>query len=225
MTKKKISSRLISNESKYKDPLEWKNIYGSFKFIIRSLLGIIISKKPKNKHKTKYLNLGSGAIYVDNWTNADFYRFRKIKIDWMLDAGKNWKCDSNYWNGIFSEHVLEHLTYKAAIKCLNECYRTLKKDGILRLSLPNIDLSIEHLSGKIRHKGFEKFQSNAECVSHVTQNFGHQSTWDPSLLISLLYEIGFTNVKKMEFKKSNNIELCIEQSDKIWESMYIEAKK
>lgn len=225
MSKYSIAKRLISNESKYKDPLDWVNVYGSIKYIFRSAMGLIISGKPKNNHKHKYLNLGSGAIYKDSWTNADFYRFRKIKIDWMLDAGKKWKCDSDYWDGIFSEHVLEHLTYKSAIKCLNECYRTLKKNGILRLSLPNINLSIEHLSGNKFNKGFEKFQSNAECISHVTQNFGHKSTWDPDLLISLLKEIGFTEANKVDYMKSRNIKLCIEQSDKLWESMYIEAIK
>ena len=225
MNHKKIANRLISNESKYKDPLEWVNLYGSLKYIFRSIIGLIISRKPNNNFQNKYLNLGSGAIYLNGWTNADFYRFRQIKIDWMLDAGKKWKCDNEYWDGIFSEHVLEHLTYKASIKCLNECYRTLKKNGIIRLSLPNINLSIEHLSKKVNHIGFERFESNSECVSHVTQNFGHKSTWDPELLISLLTEIGFTNVKKMNYKESNNELLCIEQKDKEWESMYIEAMK
>tara|TARA_A100001011_G_scaffold369784_1_gene425456 strand:- start:128 stop:805 length:678 start_codon:yes stop_codon:yes gene_type:complete len=225
MSKKIISKRLIQNESDYKDPLEWGNLLGSFKFLFRSFIGSIISKKVKNKHKIKYLNLGSGSIYQDGWTNADFYRFRDIKIDWMLDAGKKWKCDDNFWDAIFSEHTLEHLTYKCAINALEESYRTLKKGGILRLSLPNINLSIEHLTGNYVSVEFEEFKTNAECISFVTQNWGHKSTWDPELMISLLEEIGFIDVKKMEYQQSTIQELCIETPDKVWESMYIEAKK
>lgn len=225
MSSQKIINRLISNESTYKDSLEWRNLYGSLKFIFRNLIGIIISKKPSNNNLNKYLNLGCGAIYIDNWTNADFYRFRKIKLDWMLDIGKKWKCDSNFWDGIFSEHTLEHLTYEASITCFKECHRTLKTGGILRLSIPNIDLYIEHLSGKFQHKEFEQFPTKAESISYVTQNFGHKSTWNPELLISLLNEIGFKEVKQMEFFKSFNQDLCIEQEYKEWETMYIEAIK
>ena len=41
----------------------------------------------------------------------------------------------------------------------------------------------------------------------------------------LLEEIGFIDVKKMEYQQSTIQELCIETPDKVWESMYIEAKK
>lgn len=225
MSLQKIIDRLISNESSYKDPLDWRNLYGSFKFILRNIIGLLISKKPINNNKKKYLNLGCGAIYTENWTNADFYRFRGIKLDWMLDIGKKWKCDDNYWHGIFSEHTLEHLTYEACITCFKECLRTLKKGGILRLSIPNIDLYIDHLSGKNKRKEFNQFLTKAESISYVTQNFGHKSTWNPELLISLLEEIGFTNVKQMKMHKSDNNDLCIEQDYKEWETMYIEGTK
>jgi hypothetical protein len=29
--------------------------------------------------------------------------------EWVMDATKPWKCPDNYWDGIFTEHVLEHL--------------------------------------------------------------------------------------------------------------------
>ena len=225
MSSKKIINRLISNESTYKDPLDWRNLYGSFKFIIRNLIGFLISRKPINNNVNKYLNIGCGAVYIENWTNADFYRFRKIKLDWMLDIGKKWKCEDNFWDGIFSEHTLEHLTYEACITCFKECLRTLKTGGILRLSIPNIDIYIDHLSGKYQHQEFDQFVTNAESISYVTQNFGHKSTWNPKLLISLLEEIGFSEVKQMEIYKSNNKDLCIEQEYKEWETMYIEAIK
>lgn len=225
MTSSKIIKRLIANESSYKDPLDWRNLYGSFKFILRNIIGVFISKKPTNNYLIKYLNLGCGAVYIENWTNADFYRFRKIKLDWMLDIGKKWKCDDNFWDGIFSEHTLEHLTYESCITCFKECLRTLKNGGVLRLSIPNIDIYIDHLSGKFQHKEFEQFETKAESISYVTQNFGHKSTWNPKLLISLLEEIGFTNVRQMSINKSLNQDLCIEQSYKEWETMYIDAIK
>ena len=221
-----IASRLISQESSYKDSLDWPNIYGSFKTIIRQIIGIIISRKPNNKFHTKYLNIGCGAIYIPKWTNADFYRFRKIQLDWMLDMGKKWNCDSNYWDGIFSEHAVEHITYSSCITCFKESFRTLKKGGILRLSIPNINLYIDHFSGKRTvHKEFDQFKSNAEAFTFVTQNFGHKSVWEPQLLIDLLYEIGFKDVKESSFGNSSNKDLCIEQEYKKWETMYVEAIK
>jgi hypothetical protein len=56
----------------------------------------------------------------------------------------------NYWDGIFMEHVLEHLSYKDAIFAIGECYRTLKLGAWLRISVPDIDkfIGFEHLKDK-----------------------------------------------------------------------------
>jgi len=49
---------------------------------------------------------------------------------------------SNRFNGIFSEHALEHLYPDEAFNLLNEIYRCLKIRGTLRLSLPNTEKSL-----------------------------------------------------------------------------------
>ena len=142
-----------------------------------------------------------------------------------MNIGKKWNCDDNYWDAIFSEHTIEHITYKAAITCFAESYRTLKKGGLLRLSIPNIELYIQHFSGEHTHDEFNQFETNAEGISYVTQNFGHKSVWSPLLLIALLKEIGFSEVLEKKFCMSNNNEICVEQKYKEWESMYVEATK
>ncbi len=39
-----------------------------------------------------------------------------------MDATKPWKCPDNYWDGIFTEYVLEHFSYKDAIFAIGECF-------------------------------------------------------------------------------------------------------
>ena len=34
---------------------------------------------------------------------------------WVLDASKPWHCPSDYWRGILSVHVLEHMTYPGVV--------------------------------------------------------------------------------------------------------------
>ena len=71
-----------------------------------------------------------------------------------MDATKPWKCPDNYWDGIFTEHVLEHLSYKDAIFAIGECYRPLKPGAWLRISVPDIDkfIRFEHLKDKYQRR-------------------------------------------------------------------------
>lgn len=42
---------------------------------------------------------------------------------------------------IVVEHMIEHVPYKDALKMLRECSRVLKKDGVIRISTLNIELT------------------------------------------------------------------------------------
>lgn len=70
------------------------------------------------------LNLGCGPHIFPRWVNADDYalkrRFRehRFKPNWNLDIARPWRCIDNYWDGIFTEHVIEHLTMLRQSLCL-----------------------------------------------------------------------------------------------------------
>lgn len=59
--------------------------------------------------------MGCGHNKFVGWINADFYKGPKFwkkypnKPDWMSDLRYLLNCDSNYWDGVFTEHTLKHL--------------------------------------------------------------------------------------------------------------------
>jgi predicted SAM-dependent methyltransferase len=60
----------------------------------------------------------------------------------MLDAGKRWKCASDYRDGIRTEHTLERLDCRAAIAALREAHRTVKAGDWLQIVLPGVSESL-----------------------------------------------------------------------------------
>ncbi|MEO0836902.1 MAG: hypothetical protein AAFY16_13210, partial [Cyanobacteria bacterium J06642_3] len=87
-------------------------------FEIVSLYGRkFYSGKPNIKrNEASLLHLGCGSNKLEGWINADFFRnlFKfwkssKNRPDWMLDLRYPLNCDDNVWDGVFTEHTLEHL--------------------------------------------------------------------------------------------------------------------
>ena len=84
-----------------------------------------------------YLNLGCGNRFHKNWTNVDF-----------VSTGEDVQAH-NLLNGIpfadqtfevvYHSHVLEHFTKKDGQKFVQECYRVLKNNGILRIAIPDLE--------------------------------------------------------------------------------------
>jgi len=171
------------------------------------------------------LNLGCGPVRYPELVNADFYTFGWILLgfsrppEWVMDATKPWKCPDNYWDGIFTEHVLEHLSYKDAIFAIGECYRTLKPGAWLRISVPDIDkfIGFEHLK--------DKYQRRPVAVSVAAQHFEHRSVWDVSLMMEVAAECGFTNIREIEFGCGTDEKLIKDQEERREESLYVEAQK
>ena len=87
---------------------------------LERLLGNTFFKKyPPRGAGPRLLNLGCGPVLYEGWVNADEYAFKRalreraFKPDWRLDITQPWKCKNDFWDGIFTQHVLEHVPYSA----------------------------------------------------------------------------------------------------------------
>ena len=93
------------------------SLKGLLWFEMKSFVGRhLFNKQPKISKSTKnYLHLGCGDVYIDNFVNADFFSVLWIlrksmkKPDWMLDLRYSLNCPDNIWDGVFTEHTIEHL--------------------------------------------------------------------------------------------------------------------
>lgn len=85
----------------------------------------------------KMLNLGCGGKWHKDWTNVDFVSHNENVIAYNLNEGIPF--ENNKFDVVYHSHVLEHFTKEKAIFFLQECYRVLKPNGILRLAVPDLE--------------------------------------------------------------------------------------
>jgi len=97
----------------------------------------------------KFINFGSGAFFHNRWKNYDYpgnsLLYKAIQGNPSKDFHPINLCDENLKvpeadnsvDLIYCSHTLEHLDEKSSHRFLKECYRMLKKNGVMRVALPN----------------------------------------------------------------------------------------
>lgn len=178
------------------------------------------------------LNLGCGPHHFPGWVNADQYAIKRRLRDknfapnWMLDMTHPWKCPDNHWDGVFTEHVLEHVPYSQAVFVLRETLRTLKPGCWVRISVPSIRTYMsEYLGAPVPDQIKTHIPHPAISVSFVTQMHEHRSTWDGSLMAAVLTEIGFQDARECPFRQGSDARILKDDPVKSHDSVYVEARK
>lgn len=87
--------------------------------------------------KKPYLNLGCGNYYHKDWVNIDFAQ-RGNDVE-----GYNLLNGIPYTDGLFEvayhSHVLEHFTEAGGKKFIQDCFRVLKSNGLIRIAIPDLE--------------------------------------------------------------------------------------
>jgi SAM-dependent methyltransferase len=137
------------------------------------------------------LHLGCGEINHPQFVNVDglpaphIHYVRKIDDLSFLPANKV--------DLIYACHCLEHFSHSKVYYVLTEWFRVLKKDGILRLSVPDFDLLL----------GIYKDNDNSTYsivgmlmgAQDYKYNF-HMAIFNRSGLTDLLLKVGFSEVRE-----------------------------
>src|SRR5512135_2173820 len=71
-----------------------------------------------------YLDLGCGRNISPGFCNLDYYWLPGVDVCW--DVTKPLPFPDGYVSGIFSEHMIEHIPFDAALGLLKECRRVLQ---------------------------------------------------------------------------------------------------
>ena len=208
------------------------SLKGVLNFEVRSLCGrlLLSSRQVRNLTSKKLLNLGCGSTKktFESWINADFFAFRsKEKPDWMLDLRFPLNCEDEVWDGVFSEHTLEHLYPDQAWALLQELYRTMKPGSWIRITVPDLKKYVAHYCNpqEITTSNFTDWETGCEAVRSLTQNYFHLSLWDAELLGRYLIEAGFSNVSEVSFMQGSSNLLLKDKEERAWETLYMEAQK
>lgn len=198
-----------------------------FDFELRSLIGrFFFPILHKNISTKKYLNLGCGKTRLENYTNLDFYNktlfSRHPDPEVMHDLRYPLPFPDNHFDGVFSEHTLEHLYPNEAFNLLREMHRIISKGGVVRISLPDLGKEIERYNEN--NYPSDQAKTRGERFNSVFR-WGHRAVYDAEFLSYLLELVGFVNVQEREFCEGVNEELCIELEERKRASFYVEGIK
>jgi len=85
------------------------------------------------------LNMGCDKVKFPSCVNIDI----EPGADLVIDVRKGLPFDDNGFDFIYSKHFLENLTFEEGEKLCGESLRCLKKEGVSRIAMPELDYLIE----------------------------------------------------------------------------------
>jgi predicted SAM-dependent methyltransferase len=200
--------------------------FGFVSFIFRTFF----NRKPKNNKSGNYLNLGCGLLRYEGFINADFFfRFSWMKApyfpDWTLDLRYPLNSNDNFFDGVFTQHVLEHIYPDEARNLLAELFRTMKNEAWIRISVPDLGKYVDYYNGNLPDEKFRQWGTGAEAMRSLLQNYDHISVWDYELIEIFLREAGFSNIRRTDFMETSDKFLAVDSPEHRFESLYVEAQK
>lgn len=148
---------------------------------------------------------------------------------------------NSYCDGVYCSHILEHLSLNDFRLALRNTYKILKKGGIFRCVLPDLEYAAKRY---IDDLGSNKSNSNIEflkCISlgQVTRqrgvkallvnllgNSNHLFMWDRLSLHKELIDAGFNKVRPCGYNDcEDRMFILVEDKDRFGNSLAFEATK
>jgi predicted SAM-dependent methyltransferase len=209
---------------------------GPIAFETRSFMGRLFARRLRmDAGQRNYMNLGSADDRVPGFVAVDFF---SPNVGYGADLRYPLLIDDAIFDGIFTEHTLEHLNYVEVAKVLRECQRILKPCGMIRIIVPDLSIFVEHYASKndswfrdwerevLRPRG-RSMNSRIEALSFVTQEYGHRSAWDFETMEGFLARAGFTDIHRRGFREGSDPALLQDKdsTDRRMISLYVEASK
>ena len=201
------------------------------------------------------LNLGCGPQVTEGWVNVDYAlgaRLMKIplfriinkkvklfKLDWndkiyIHDLTKKFPWNDSTIDVIYSSHTLEHLSKNQGQRFLAECYRVLRKDGVIRIVVPDLRQVLnEYNEGLIKAEDFVEVlgvlygESDNKLKTKLLPflQFPHKCMYDTPRLIKILNEIGFHSSSRSAFESDINDISLVELESRTKSAVIVEGRK
>ena len=138
------------------------------------------------------LNIGCGNKPFERFSNLDNRDIEGIEYP-NTDACDTGIKDESF-DYIYACHVLEHIPRNKTFSALKEWNRILKTGGLIRISVPDFDATVEY---------YQKEKDIENCLNWIyggreneeKNEFTHRRIFNFSNLRSLLYEAGFKRIQ------------------------------
>ena len=155
------------------------------------------------------LHLGCGPHVKQGWHNIDGIVAPGI-VSWDLSSGLS--CvDSDTIDLMFTEHFIEHIKRDEAVRLLADCYRALRKGGVIRVSTPCLGVMVKdyargHLVSMPQY-GWTP-ATLCQAFNEGMRSWGHQFVYDAPELELVFKEAGFVHVQRVPHGESAIPDLC-----------------
>jgi predicted SAM-dependent methyltransferase len=174
-----------------------------------------------HSHEVRKLQLGSGSNLYEGWLNTDVVDFKRKNDVVYLDARKPFPLPDDSFDVVFSEHMIEHISFPDALQCLRECARILRPGGKIRIATPSLrrlvalyDDEQSDLQQRYVRWATDVFVPDADVylpgfvVNNFFRNWGHQFIFDEDTLGYALERAGFRDVKQWPVGESDDAALA-----------------
>lgn len=197
------------------------------------------------KSKTAKLHIGAGPNQLREWLNTDLTPRTENAI--FLDATEPFPFQNATFDYIYTEHLIEHISYSEGQEMLKECFRILKPGGKLRIATPDFDVFMGlGCEGKneeqaryiewYRQKYLQQLDVRPDIyiINSIFHNWGHQFVYDKDSLERSMTKAGFKKVTRcLPGKSDDSVFFGIEHHGKAigsesanrFETMVLEAVK
>ncbi len=180
----------------------------------RRKLNVNIRNIINNNEYTK-LNIGCGTDYKDGWINIDNNSDNNIeKLDLNWDLRNPLPFKDGTVDFIFNEHFMEHLTVEQSLQANQDFMRVLKKGGVLRIAMPDLEGAVEiYMDRKwrqrpvIKNHNMQFVKTRAELLNMSFRWWGHMWLYDWEELQRRLEEAGCRNIKRVQHGRSQHKQL------------------
>lgn len=168
-------------------------------------------------HRVRKLQVGAGHNHLPDWLNTD--RAPDSGAIY-LDATKPFPSSDETFDYVFSEHLIEHLSFEEGLAMLRESHRVLKPGGRIRIATPDLETIIglknatpgsveEHYVKWIVDNFVPHAERDLACyaINQLFRGWGHKFLYDRATLGAVLEKVGFTDVCPYAFGDSADEEL------------------
>jgi len=169
--------------------------------------------------RVRKLHLGCGWNLLPEWLNADSVPGGRRAL--YLDVRRPFYFEDEIFDYIFSEHMIEHISYSSGIKMLTECHRVLKPFGKIRISTPDLAflIALHHPDKSPLQREYviwanHTFVNDAIAnndvfvINNFMRNWGHTFIYDENTLRSAMQKAGFSDITRHALGKSKDDALC-----------------
>jgi predicted SAM-dependent methyltransferase len=163
------------------------------------------------------IEFGSGGHFLPGWLHTDLEATAHVV---QLDVTQAFPIDDQVFDYVYSEHMIEHISFEHGRSMIRECFRIMKAGAIIRIVTPSIGFLIRLLSrdrSELEDRYIEwatqQFVPNAPMPlpSFVFNNFvrawGHQFIYDRATMRLVLSEAGFVDIKECHIGQSDHAKL------------------